>query len=229
MQDNRWTFIFDVEGTLVDCAEPIIRSWQDTLGSFGHSFSYEQVHRLSGMDANDMLAKLLPATELAHTGAQILLEQTKRYHEVYRPHVRAFPGVKTLFEQLKDAGHRIALGTTCAQADLDCYYPLLGVRDLVDAVACGDDVCRGKPHPDLFESVLQQLRPSKLRHVLVIGDTPYDAEAARKVGVRAIGTTTGGFTQTELENAGCVAVCLGPHELAEYLSNPAAVADQFAF
>jgi hypothetical protein len=63
----------------------------------------------------------------------------------------------------------------------------------------------------------------------VIGDTPYDAEAARKVGVCAIGTTTGGFTQTKLENAGCAAVCLGPHELAEYLSNPAAVADQFAF
>jgi phosphoglycolate phosphatase-like HAD superfamily hydrolase len=91
------------------------------------------------------------------------------------------------------------------------------VQHLVDALACGGGPARGKPHPDLFELALHKLAPPTLRHVLAVGDSPYDAAAAAAVGIRTIGTTTGGFSRSELKDAGCIAVTVGLRDLAASL------------
>jgi phosphoglycolate phosphatase-like HAD superfamily hydrolase len=82
---------------------------------------------------------------------------------------------------------------------------VLDVNDLIDVITCGEDVEEGKPSPKLVRLAVQRLGVGSNR-VIMTGDTPYDAEAARAAGVSALGVLTGGFSQTTLKEAGCLAV-----------------------
>jgi HAD superfamily hydrolase (TIGR01549 family) len=124
------------------------------------------------------------------------------------PRVKAFPQVRGLLERLRGEGYGIALATSCASDELKHYVELAGIADLLDAVACGEDVKREKPHPDLIEVALS--RAHSPAHATMVGDTPYDAMAARAAGVMAFGVLTGGFTREALKEAGCVAVYADP-------------------
>jgi phosphoglycolate phosphatase-like HAD superfamily hydrolase len=195
--------IFDVEGTLVDCVQHTLESWQETLADFGVSAQIGQLHKYSGMDGGEMLDRLLQdggAQDLKH---EILTEQGIRYRDKFLPTVRPFPGVRAMFEGVRDGGWRIALATTCQPDELEHYGSILGAFDLVDVVACGADTKRGKPHPELFVVALQRLGIEG-RQAVALGDTPYDAIAAVDAGIDAIaGTLTGGFSRTALQDAGC--------------------------
>ena len=57
--------------------------------------------------------------------------------------------------------------------------------------------------------------------VIVVGDTPYDAEAAGKAGLKTIGVLCGGFPEAELRAAGCIAIYRDPADLlAHYEVSP---------
>jgi phosphoglycolate phosphatase-like HAD superfamily hydrolase len=80
-------------------------------------------------------------------------------------------------------------------------------------VTTSDDAERSKPHPDIFQAALARLAPLKPADAIVIGDTPYDAEAAAKAGLKTIGLLCGGFPEADLRTAGCVAIYAGPEDL----------------
>jgi HAD superfamily hydrolase (TIGR01509 family) len=199
--------LFDVEGTLVDAVPLTLRCWTETLGEFGYDVNVERLQPLSGMDGRDMLGHSIPG--LNEDAAQRILErQGERYRSQYLPKVRPFPRVAELFEVLHGAGKSIGLATDSSRDELDCYVEIAGLAGLVDARACGDEVERGKPHPDVVHLALGKLDASP-RDAVMIGDTPFDALAARKAGLRALGLLTGGFNEADLIEAGAEAVL--PH------------------
>ena len=86
-----------------------------------------------------------------------------------------------------------------------------------------DDAERSKPHPDIFLAALQRLGDLRPEDVVVVGDTPYDAEAAGKAGLRTVGLLCGGWSEAELRQAGCIAVYRDPADLlAQYATSPLA-------
>lgn len=196
--------VFDVEGTLIDCVGETLDCWEQTLGEFGERVDRETLQSYSGCDGNVMLEALLPQLGKPQR-EQILQRHAELYVERYLERTRAFPGMHALFETLKCRGHLLALATTCKRAELDHYDRLLDVVRLCSAVECGSDIKRGKPHPDLFAATLKKLGVPAAQ-ALAVGDTPYDAVAAGKCGISAIGVLTGGFTTACLGAAGCVAV-----------------------
>jgi len=201
---NAPAIIFDVEGTLVDCTAQTLECWQGTLREFGHEFSIPALHPFLGLDTDDMLHRLLPNVDAKEKRA-ITERQGKRYRELYLPSVGAFPGTHRVLEQLRRAGHAIGLATSCQRDELAFYVKVAGLSGLFDAVACGDDQgMRGKPHPHLLGAVLRRLRHPE--HAVDVGDTPYDAMAARHMGLRAVGMLASGFRVDELKQAGCDAV-----------------------
>jgi phosphoglycolate phosphatase-like HAD superfamily hydrolase len=211
-------FIFDVEGTLVDAAMQTLRCWRETLEEYGHSACLVDLHRYSGMDGGEMLDKLLPKPLPKSLKQDILERQGRRYRQDYLPAVQAFPGVRALFEGLKTNGRRIALGTDCQKDELDHYLDRANIRDLVDAVACGNDVKCGKPHPDIFDLARKRLKLRARGPILCIGDTPYDAAAARAAGMPAVGVLTGHFARQDLLASGCLATFNDPAALLQGLN-----------
>jgi phosphoglycolate phosphatase-like HAD superfamily hydrolase len=208
-------YIFDVEGTLIDCAAEILRCWDETLAAFGVPVSSMNLQRLSGMDGDEMLVILAPDLD-ENARKDVLKAQGERYRAVYLPRVRAFPGVREVFDKIKSRGARIALATDCQADELKRYRSLINADDLIDAMACGNDVSRGKPDPELVELALDHLggRPAAL--ATMIGDTPFDAQAARSAGADAWGTLSGGHARSSLFDAGCSVVVSSVTDLGRY-------------
>jgi phosphoglycolate phosphatase-like HAD superfamily hydrolase len=206
-------FVFDVEGTLVDAAMPTLLSWRATLASHGYDVSLADLHRLSGMDGKEMVAQLVRNASSSQRDA-VLEEHDKRYREEYLPTVHAFPRVRELFEALKRKGRRIALATDCHRDELDHYLAIAQIENLVDVCACGNDVRHGKPHAELVEVALKRAKAAGKRAVM-IGDTPYDAQAAHRAHIMAVGLLTGHFSESDLRDAGCIDVRRDPAALLE--------------
>jgi phosphoglycolate phosphatase-like HAD superfamily hydrolase len=209
-------YIFDVEGTLVDCVHHHVLSLQESLADLGIDARYEELQLYSGLDGNQTLQLVAP--ELLEADRKRVLEaQGRRYERKYLPSVKAFTGVRAAFQALTREGGRIALATECKGAALRRYLSLLAVDDLIDSMACGDDVEHGKPDPRLVGLALRKLEVSAAQAV-VIGDTPYDAEAASGAGTASAGVLTGGFSTETLLQAGCLAVAAEVRDLVSRLN-----------
>jgi HAD superfamily hydrolase (TIGR01509 family) len=210
-------YIFDVEGTLVDSVQQNLLSLQEALADFGIRVPYEVLQLYSGLDGDQTLQLVAP--DLAAADRKWVLEaKGKLYERKYLAGVKAFTGVREVLETLTKDGGMIALATDCKGAPLRHYLSLLGVDDLIDSMACGDDVEHGKPDPRLVGLALRKLEVPAGQAVM-IGDTPYDAEAATRAGTAAAGLLTGGFTRKALTEGGCFAVAGGLRELLDCLRN----------
>jgi HAD superfamily hydrolase (TIGR01509 family) len=194
--------IFDVEGTLVDCVPLTLESWRETLQEAGHAFTQHHLQPYSGMDGVWMLEQLLPKESDA-TREALLKAQGERYRSRFIERAQAFPGVRALFETLKARGVMIGIATTCKADELAIYEHHMRVLDLADAIACGEMVQHGKPDPALLIQCQRSLNLEAPSRAVVIGDTPFDALAAKRAQMRAIGVLTGGFTAASLADAGC--------------------------
>jgi phosphoglycolate phosphatase-like HAD superfamily hydrolase len=199
--------VFDVEGTLVDAVLPTLRCWQETLAEFGLSFTTAELHQYSGLGSDEMLDQLLPAQATKLEKTRVQRSQADRYRTHYLPNIVAFPGARELLEALRAGGIHVAVATSCAEDELAHYLELARCADLIEASACGDEVKRHKPHPDLLLKALERIRVAPNRDVAAVGDTPFDAGAALAAGVEPIGVLTGHFSRNALVDAGCHSVC----------------------
>lgn len=213
-------FVFDVEGTLIDTVLATLQCWSETLAEVGYTASVADLHPYSGMDGKRMLRRLLNRHDpklLDH----IVQLQGERYRAHYLAHARAFPGLRRLFVMIKHAGGKIALATSCDKDELAHYRSIMNVDDLIDHACSGDDVKREKPSPDVVGLAARKLRlPPK--EIAMVGDTPYDAEAARAAGLFSIGLQSGHYSRSDLHEAGCSAVFFDLQALAHKLEEQAA-------
>jgi HAD superfamily hydrolase (TIGR01509 family) len=197
-------YIFDVEGTLIDCVPQTLLSIQATLKDWGILTPYETLQLCSGLDGDETLSIVAPRLN-PQERKRLKEADGRRYEEFYLPKVKAFTGVRDVFEAIRSEGGTIALATDCKGAPLKHYLSLLAVDDLIDQVACGDDVEKGKPDPELVLLALEKLDLPSARTVM-IGDTPYDTQAAIASGVASIGLLSGGFARNALLEAGALDV-----------------------
>jgi phosphoglycolate phosphatase-like HAD superfamily hydrolase len=204
--------IFDVEGTLVDSVALTLRCWQETLQAAGFEIPIAVLQRHSGEDPDEMLRALLPASGVK-LAEQIKKAQGACFRERYLPKVKPFPQVRPLLERIKAGGGRIGLATTCAPDELQHYLALLNISDLLYGVATGEAVKHEKPHPDLVQVALERCGGVPPARAVMVGDTPYDAIAARRAGASAVGVLTGGFSERDLKAAGCSEVFADPADM----------------
>ena len=113
------------------------------------------------------------------------------------------------------------LASSAKQDEIAAYKKLAHIEDLVEGETSADDVEQSKPHPDIFAVARQKLGNPPVENIMVVGDTPYDAEAAGKLNLRTIGVLCGGWKEEELRRAGCVAIYHDPADLlARYDESP---------
>ncbi|AHY49256.1 hypothetical protein BJS_07033 [Bradyrhizobium japonicum SEMIA 5079] len=124
----------------------------------------------------------------------------------------SFSAVPDLLRRVGNSGAKVAIASSAKEDELNEYLDIAGIIDLVDATTSSEDAEKSKPSPDLFEAVLKKLDIAGAE-AIAIGDTPYDASAAGKAGIAAIGVLSGGFTEASLRAAGCVEVYPGPAAL----------------
>ena len=157
----------------------------------------------------------LSQERIEREGEEIETYRSDLFKREYLDKVRPFPAVRPLFERMRQAGLTIALASSGKKDEVEHYQDLLGIADLVDIATSSDDADRSKPHPDIFQATIKKLPGITPTDMIVVGDTPYDAEAAGKAGLRTIGVLCGGFPESDLRAAGCITVLRGPKHLLE--------------
>ena len=205
--------LFDVDGTLVDTNDLHATCWREAFRRFNIDLSLQEIRDQIGKGGDNLIPTLLPEAVAEAHQQEIEDFRSQLFQRDYLPRAEPFPGVRDLFERLYGDGIKIVLATSAKQAELDFHQSLLGCADLVFAATSKDDVERSKPCPDIFAAALEKVKPFGPDEVLVVGDSPYDVLAAKKLGIRVIGVRSGGFADEVLLEAGADELFDGPEDL----------------
>ncbi|MGE8129278.1 HAD family hydrolase [Methylobacterium sp. D53M] len=207
--------IFDIDGTLLDSVDLHARAWVEAFAHFGVETGFAEVRRQIGKGGDELMPVFLSEERIAREGETIEAYRSDLFKRRYLSEVRPFPGVRPLFEHIRSAGLKIALASSGKRSEVEHYTEILEIGDLVDVATSSDDADRSKPHPDIFEAALAKLDGVPPDAIIVVGDTPYDAEAAAKAGLRTVGLLCGGFPEADLRAAGCAAIYRDPEDLLD--------------
>ncbi|MFL6374135.1 MAG: HAD family hydrolase [Pyrinomonadaceae bacterium] len=216
--------IFDIDGTLVDTVDMHAEAWQRAFAEFGKQIDFKDIRNQIGKGGDQMLPVFFSDDELREFGKELEKRRGDIYKQDYMPQARAFPKVRELFELVRDDGKRIALASSAPNEELQYYKKLCNIEDLLEEETSADDAERSKPEPDIFEAAIQKLGDVDPQECIVIGDSPYDAEAAARAGMNTIGLLSGGFSNESLFAAGCIEIYRDPSQLlAAYQSSAIAM------
>ena len=197
--------IVDVDGTLIDSNDAHAEAWSDAFAEAGYYIDVSRIRPLIGMGGDKVVPTLIPRlSEDSPTGRKISQRRGEIFRQRFLPRLRPFPGVRALLERLQSDGRRIVVASSASKLDLDALLDRAGVKDLIDAETSKDDAGRSKPDPDVVCAALDELRlPADA--VVMVGDTPYDIEAAARAGVRTIALRCGGgWLDAELHGAAAI-------------------------
>lgn len=215
--------IFDIDGTLVDSVDLHARAWRDAFAHFGYEVPVDRIRDQIGKGGDQLMPVFVPSADLDRRGEEIQHWRGEHYKAHYLPQVRAFPKVRELSARILQNGDRIALASSAKGDELAAYKRLAAIEDLVQGETSADDVDRSKPHPDIFLAAIETLDGIPPERLLVVGDSPYDPEAAGKAGLRTVGVLCGGFPEESLRRGGCFAIYRDPeHLLTGYAESPLA-------
>jgi len=205
--------IFDIDGTLVDSVNLHAHAWQEAFQHFGHSIPFEDVRHQIGKGSDKLIPHFLSPLEDERLGEDLDAFRSELWKQKYLHQVQSFPQVRQLFERILADGKHVVLASSAKGDELEEYKKIAGIADLVDRETSSDDVENSKPDPDIIHAALAKLHHVNPAEVIMVGDTPYDAIAAKKAGVRTIGVLCGGFPEPELLEAGVVAIYRDPSDL----------------
>jgi HAD superfamily hydrolase (TIGR01509 family) len=202
--------LLDVDGTLIDSNDAHARAWVDVGQEFGHVIEFDEVRWLIGMGGDKVLPRLTGLQEESPEGERMLERRGEIFRERYLPALAAFPGARELVDRLRADGRKLVVATSASETDLKALLEQAGLESLLEDATNSDDAEASKPSPDIVEAALKK-SGAAAAHAVMIGDTPYDIEAATRAGIRAIAVECGGWGADELADA--VEVYASPGDL----------------
>ena len=205
--------ILDVDGTLVDTNYHHAIAWYRAFRRHGVVPPVWRVHRHIGMGGDQLVEAVAGAEVERVSGDGIRSAEAELYMELI-DEVAVVEGARELIADLKGRGHVVVLASSAKQDEVDHYVDLLGARELADGWTTSADVEATKPEPDLVRAALEVAGTDD---AAMVGDTPWDAEAAGRAGIETVAVLTGGFSEQELRDAGAVAVFESVAQLREGL------------
>jgi HAD superfamily hydrolase (TIGR01509 family) len=197
--------IFDVDGTLIDSNDAHAQAFVDALRESGYDIPFERVRRLIGKGADKLIPELIGKCDETVADRKKVI-----FKKQYLPRLRAFPKVEELLQKLRDLHVRLVVASSAGKDELDALLDVAHASRYFEQQTDSDDAEHSKPDPDIVQAALRKLGLPPSRGVM-IGDTPYDAEAARRSALAFIGVRCGGWSDSDLQPS--VAVFDGPADL----------------
>ncbi len=205
--------LLDVDGTLVDTNYHHALAWYRAFRDNGITLPVWRIHRHVGMGGDQLVPALVGERIDAEKGEAIRNSRDEIYEQLI-DEVAPLEGARELIEDLNERGFATVLASSSPEKEISHYLDLLDARELADAWTTNDDVEATKPEPDLVRAAFQKAGTDD---AVMVGDTPWDVEAARKAGVETVTVITGGFFEQELREAGAAAVYESVAELRRHL------------
>ena len=202
--------IFDIDGTLVDSNDAHAQSWVDTFAEAGYDVPFDAIRPLIGMGADKLLPKTIGIKHDIAEAKKLIKRRSEIFRERYLPQLRPFNGSRELVSRVRSDGLKAIVATSAKDEELKGLLKAAQVEDLMQERATASDAKRSKPDPDIVQAAIAE-SDTKPETLVMIGDTPYDIEAATKARVRAIAFRSGGWADEALK--GAVEIYDGPADL----------------
>ena len=206
--------LLDIDGTLADSNDAHARAWVRAFEEHGVDVDPAVVRRAIGMGGDQLMPQVSGIGEDMTLGRQVAERRQSIFWNEFLPTVKPLPGADRLVRALKDRGLTLVTASSASEEELARLLDIVGVRDALDGAASRDAVAASKPDPDIIHAALARAGVGA-HEALMIGDTPYDIEAAAKAGVRTIAFRSGGWSDSDLK--GALAIYNGPEDLLHHL------------
>jgi HAD superfamily hydrolase (TIGR01509 family) len=213
--------LLDVDGTLIDSNDAHAQAWSEALKEFGRDVPAQRVRPLIGMGGDKLIPKLLDVDSESETGKAFAERRATIFLERHVPRLRPTPGAKELVQRFRKEGLRLVIATSAREEELEPMLRQVGLDDLIEKKTSADDADRSKPDPDIVTAGLRKGRLTP-QTALLLGDTPYDIEAAAGAGVKTVALLSGGWDADGLR--GAIAIYEHPADLLKrFTSSPFSV------
>ena len=190
--------LLDVDGTLVDSNYQHAIAWYRAFREHDLTPAIWRIHRHIGMGGDQLVAAIAGDDVETKQGDSIRDAEGRLYGELIGE-VCAFEGASDLIGALHGRGHDLVLASSAHEEDAEHYIDLLDAGELLAAYTTSADVEATKPEPDLVVAAMEKVDADA---AVMIGDSTWDIEAARRAGVETLAVLTGGFSEAELRDAG---------------------------
>ncbi len=204
--------ILDVDGTLVDSNDAHARAWVDAFLQYGIAVPFEKVRRAIGMGGDKLMPYVVQLSEDSETGQEIGRTRSEIFKAKYLPHITAFPRVRDLIQRFREDELVLAVASSAKEDELEPLLEIAGVIEFINASTSSDDADRSKPDPDIVQAAVKRAGCEQVRTIM-LGDTPYDIEAAARARIEVVGLECGGWRRQDL--AGAVQVYTSPADLLD--------------
>ena len=202
-----------MDGTLVETNYHHAIAWYRAFMQHAVELPVWRIHRAIGM-GGDQLVGALAGDEVEQEKGDDIRAAEKALYLAMIHEVRPLPGARRLIETLKQRDHSVVLASSAKREEIDHYLDLLDARELADAWTSSADVERTKPYPDLVQVAREKVGGDE---AVMVGDSIWDIEAAKRAGIETIAVRTGGFGHDELVEAGAACVFDSIPDLLEVL------------
>jgi HAD superfamily hydrolase (TIGR01509 family) len=206
--------LLDIDGTLVDSNAAHAAAWSDAFALYDRHHSPEDIRPLIGKGGDKLLRELASLDDESGEGKEISAARTDIFKNHYLPTLRPTRGAPAFVEWLIGSGLRVVVATSAKRDELEALLAVCGGQALLKDATSSDDAERSKPDPDIIAVALDRSGASRERAIM-IGDTPYDIEAARRVGLGTIAFRSGGWDDAGLR--GAQAIFDDPRDLLDRL------------
>jgi HAD superfamily hydrolase (TIGR01509 family) len=210
MQRRITAVLFDIDGTLVDSNDAHAQAWVRAFTEHGVTVDAALVRRCIGMGGDKLMPAVSGIEEDSPRGEPIAKRRGEIFKEEFLPALKPFQGATELVAAIKDRGYVAVAASSASKEDLKALLAVARAEWLMDDATSSDDAEESKPAPDIIEAALRRAKAAPAQAIM-IGDTPYDIEAAHRAGVKTIAFRSGGWKDADLD--GAVAVYDGPWDL----------------
>lgn len=184
--------LLDIDGTLVDSNDAHAEAWVLALDEHGVHVAFEAVRPLIGMGGEKIVEALAGHSPESPASEAIQDRRKAIFRDRFLPDVRPFPGVRELLERMRQEGLAIVVATSAGEEEVGPLLEKAKVADLIDRTTSSDDAERSKPDPDIVAAAIRRAGVAPADAVM-LGDTPYDVDAAKRAGARIVVVRTGGW------------------------------------
>jgi HAD superfamily hydrolase (TIGR01549 family) len=212
MSEQR-VILLDVDGTLIDSNDAHADAWVEALEEFAYKVTFARIRTLIGKGADKLLPEAVGVEKESTHGKVISARRSQLFMQKYLPTLKAFPSARELLQKLDSSGFKLVVATSAQKNEMKALLRVAGLDDLIDDAASAKDADASKPDPDIVQAALRRAGCSP-EQAIMLGDTPYDIEAAAKAGVRAIAVRCGGWADAQLR--GAIAIYDSPHDLLRH-------------
>lgn len=195
MAESPRTFLFDLDGTLIDSIELIFSCYRHAAQTQLGVAPADEVWRVGLGTPLRAQFRTITNDEEAIEAMVVLFREYNHLHHDDR--VSLYPDVAGVLETLSTRGVQLGVVTSKLKRGAERGLRLTGLLELFDTIVSVDEVTHAKPHQEPVEEALNRLG-ADASSTIFIGDSPHDLVAGRGAGVRTAGVLWGPFRREEL-------------------------------